>query len=234
MSARLFYLLSSLPPLPGFGEALPVRLDDVLAALRAEEDPTLGVLADCFAVEPALRAMAKSRLVGHLDEPPAELVALLPELLREQVAVWPSREDEVAWHESVCFAWFAFMHRTGCSVGSRLLQCWSSWEMALAVHLANARDAAESFPDKARPLPADAPDFDFAALVAEWSNAADPMIGEHKLDEARFAYLAAESTRYSFELDELVSYLLKLRLLSRYAGLDRGAALKILEEVTAL
>ena len=60
------------------------------------------------------------------------------------------------------------------------------------------------------------------------------MTGEHKLDEARCAFLASESTRYSFEIDELVFYLLKLRLLSRYAALDRATALKTLEEVTVL
>ncbi|HEY9072457.1 MAG TPA: hypothetical protein VIV61_19500 [Candidatus Ozemobacteraceae bacterium] len=234
MSSRLFYLLSSLPPLPGFGEPLPCSLENVLTAMRTEEDPTLDLLADCFAVEPALRAMQKSRLVGHAAEPPVELMELLPSAVRERVALWPSVEDEVAWHEDVCFAWFRHMHQTGLRVCSRLLQRWSAWEMTLAVHLANARDTAESAPDRARPLPPDAPAYDYAALITEWSNAADPMTGEHKLDEARFAFLAAESTRYSFELDELVFYLLKLRLLSRYAALDRGAALKILEEVTAL
>lgn len=234
MSARLYYLLSALPPLPGFGEPLPCRLDDVLAAMRAEEDPTLDTLADCFSVEPALRAMQKSRLVGHLPEPPADLMELLPDCIRERVALWPSREEEVAWHESVCFAWFEFMHRTGHAVGSTLLQRWSAWEMTLAVYLANARDTAESAPAKERPVSPEAPAFDYDGLVAEWHNAADPMIGEHKLDEARFAFLASESTRYSFEIDELVFYLLKLRLLSRYATLDRATALKILEEVTVL
>lgn len=194
----------------------------------------LDILAECFTVEPVLRRMQKSRLVAHLPEPPAELMDLLPDCIRERVAVWPSREEEVAWHENVCFAWFEFMHRTGHTAGSRLLQRWSAWEMTLAVYLANARDTAESAPVKERPVSSEAPAFDYAALVAEWHNAADPMIGEHKLDEARFAFLASESTRYSFEIDELVLYLLKLRLLSRYAALDRGAALKILEEVTVL
>jgi len=206
----------------------------VLAAVRAEEDPTLAVLADCFAVEPALRAMMKSRLVGHVSEPPIELMALLPDSLKDEISIWPAGDDEVAWHESVCFAWFRYMHLTGHRVNSRLLQRWSAWEMTLAIHLADIRDTSETAPEKVRQLPPDAPLYDYAALVAEWKNTADPMAGEHWLDEARFAFLAEESTRYSFELDELVSYLLKLRLLSRYAGLDRGAALKILEEVTAL
>ena len=190
MSARLYYLLSALPPLPGFGEPLPCRLEDVLAAMRAEEDRTLDTLADCFSVEPALRAMQKSRLVGHLPEPPADLMALLPDCIRERVALWPPREEEVAWHESVCFAWFEFMHRTGHAVGSTLLQRWSAWEMTLAVYLANGRDTAESAPAKERPVSPEAPAFAYDGLVSELHNAADPIIGEHKLDEPHFAFLA--------------------------------------------
>lgn len=173
-------------------------------------------------------------MVKNAATPPAEQMELLPDSIRETASAWPADGAEVVWHETVWRSWLKHMHDVGLSIGSRLLQHWSAWEMALEIHLADIRENGEFSSGKTRKLPADTPSYDYTALAVEWHNTADPMVGEHKLDEARFDFLAAESTRYSFELDELVSYLLKLRLLSRYARLDRGAALKILEEVTAL
>ena len=73
---------------------------------------------------------------------------------------------------------------------------------------------------------------DHRALIEAWKTAANPMIGERLLDEARWRFIEEEIKAYSFECDEFTAYVLKLRLLTRYASFDRAGGLKILEEVT--
>jgi hypothetical protein len=60
------------------------------------------------------------------------------------------------------------------------------------------------------------------------------MEAELALDRARLAVLEEWSPRYSFALDELVAYLLQLRLLERHQRLDGRRGRALLKEVAAL
>jgi hypothetical protein len=82
------------------------------------------------------------------------------------------------------------------------------------------------------------------AALAAWSAARSrggdaerlgaAMEAEVSLDVARLAFLTRESPRYSFTMDELVAYLLQLRLLERHQHLDPQRGRALLREVAAL
>ena len=87
-------------------------------------------------------------------------------------------------------------------------------------------------------------DPELEAALAAWSAArsrgADverlgaAMEAEVSLDAARLAFLTRESPRYSFAMDELVAYLLHLRLLERHQRLDPQRGRTLLKAVGAL
>ena len=160
---------------------------------------------------------------------------------------------EEAWFTELWMAYLVFLKRIGGKIGSALLSRWADFEISLRRQLADARleaaatsveseDAASSgtaVGAVSPPVsdPADLPgtgDMDHGNLIAGWRDAADPMAGERLLDEARMQFIEAGAEQYSFGIDELVAYFLKLGLLSRYVRLNREEGLKILEEVTAL
>ncbi len=59
-------------------------------------------------------------------------------------------------------------------------------------------------------------------------------MAEKILDQSRIEFLRSQSLGYSFSVEELVAYMLELRIHNRYARLSLDEGRKILEEVTAL
>jgi hypothetical protein len=60
------------------------------------------------------------------------------------------------------------------------------------------------------------------------------MEAEELLERARLDFLERENPRYSFSVDELVAYLLKLRLLERHRRMDPEKGRALLRGVAAL
>ena len=60
------------------------------------------------------------------------------------------------------------------------------------------------------------------------------MDAEMVLDQARIDFLKNKFSPYSFEIDELIAYMIELRIHNRYARLSLEEGHKILEEVTSL
>jgi len=240
---RLFYLLTLLPPLPALGEQPAVTLPEALGLLRQQGGRDFELLADTLGAENELRdALAEwVRNTPVTRSAPAALPPFLTALFDEE-RIADFAED--AWVDAVWQAWFGEVAHAGRSIGSRLLPRWVAWETALRSRLARRRagGGAEDEPRVTLDEPGDPPDLD--AVVAAWHAAREqgaaegplPVAVEAELllERARLDFLDAEDPRYSFSLDELVAYLLKLRLLDRRARLEPEAGRSLLRRAVAL
>jgi len=243
VDTRLTYLLTLLPPLPPIGEPPPITLAEALSLLRQQGGADLELLAALLESESLLQHSLDEWIVN----PPGSRVVprALPQPLRalfddELVAGM----TEEAWVGSVRQAYLDLLCDAGHRLGSDLLSRWSEWEGSLRLNL--ARHRARLRGDRDNPEPGSPSDDDpgLEAALAAWSAARSrggdaerlgtAMEAEVSLDVARLAFLTRESPRYSFAMDELVAFLLQLRLLERHQRLDRQRGRTLLKAVGAL
>lgn len=245
METRLYYLLSFLPVLPPLGETPPITIEEILGIIKEDPIEEASAVADIFEFEAGLLQAVRDKFLadswnGGLDSPFATLSQPVVDAFLKD----PREMGEEAWFTELWMAHLVFLKGAGAKIGSALLVRWADFEISLRGQLVAARleatasvepeDAASSgTASDAADLPGTG-DMDHGDLIAGWRDAADPMAGERLLDEARMQFIEAEAKYYSFGIDELVAYFLKLGLLSRYVRLNREEGLKILEEVTAL
>ena len=243
MDTRLIYLLTLLPPLPPLGETPPLTLADTLVLLRQQGGADLELLAELLDAEPLLR----SSLDEWVVHPPGSRVVpgALPQPLRALFAdELVAGMTEEAWVGAVRQAYLELLSEAGRRLGSNLLSRWSGWEGDLSLNLARRR--ARLLGDRGDAEQGPAPEIDpgLEAALSAWSATRSrstdaerlgvALEAEVSLDRARLAFLAGESPRYSFALDELVAYLLQLRLLERHQRLDPKRGRALLEEVATL
>lgn len=243
METRTTYLLTLLPQLPALGETPPLALADALRLLRQQGGADLELLADLLEAEPLLREALEEWVVNPSGSRtvPGDLPSPVRELFDEDLVRGLAEE---AWVDAVWQAWFDLLSETGRRHGYGLLSRWAAWEASLRRQLARRR--AQVRGDRDEPGEVPPPDVDpvMEAALAAWSAAQlrdaaagrldAAMEAEVSLDRARLAYLEGEAPRYTFALDELVSYLLRLRLLERHRLLDRSRGRTLLKEVSAL
>jgi hypothetical protein len=240
---RRYYLLTLLPPLPALGEPRPITLSEALGRLRQQGGRDLEKLADALEAEAGLRDALDEWVRNQPGSRafPRTLPAPLASLFAED-RIAASGED--AWVGAVWQAWFDLLARLGRSIGSGLLVRWVAWEGALRLHLARYRGHR----GEGRPVfelageQGDA--FGLAAVLAAWATVREngragkgltaAMEAEELLERARLDFLERENPRYSFSVDELVAYLLKLRLLARHLRLDPEKGRALLSGVAAL
>lgn len=243
MDARLIYLLTLLPPLPPLGEMPPLTIAEALSLLRQQGGADLELLAGLLEAEPLLREALDEWIVN----PPGSraVPGALPPPLRalfDEGRVAGMTEE--AWVGSVRQAYLEVLSEAGRRLGSALLPRWSDWEGSLRLNLARRR--ARLGDDRDEPAQGPPPEIDpeletaLAAWSATRSRGGDAerlgaaMEAEISLDAARLAFLKRESPRYTFALDELVAYLLHLRLLERHRRLDPQRGRTLLKTVGAL
>lgn len=240
---RYYYLLTLLPPLPPLGAALPVTMAEALGRLRLQGERDLERLADALESEAVLRDALEEWVLNPQGSRTVP-AALHPSLaaLFEEGRVAGVGED--AWVDAVWQAWFDLLADVGRGVGAGLLPRWAAWETALRLRLARSRGLSRGDGPAAEPPEGreDVPGLD--AVLAAWDAARSrgrggpglhaAMEAEELLEQARLEFLDREAPRYSFAMDELAAYLLKLRLLERRQGRDPGKGLSLLREATAL
>jgi hypothetical protein len=202
---------------------------ELLAGLLEAESPLQHALEEWIVNPPG------SRVVPGALPPP--LRALFDE---ERIAGM----SEEAWVGSVRQAYLELLSEAGHRLGSNLLSRWSSWERSLRLELARSRARLRGDRDEPGQGPPPQVDPGLAAALAAWSATRSrggdaerlgaAMEAEVSLDRARLDFLTRESPRYSFALDELVAYLLHLRLLERHRRLDPQRGRALLKEVAAL
>ena len=237
MSSRLYYLMSLLPVLPALGNAPPITQEELFRIIAEERSEAARTLAEAFHFAELLMESAQNRLLGF---PAADTLGAYslepgaPPILVELFLLDPQEVGEDFWLTELWREYFSFLENIGQSIGSSLLVRWTQWESSLREQLMEVRRQSAGTAAGGEPTPDTAAAWDHGALIAEWRKAHDPMAGERLLDEARIHFIEAESAHYSFGIDELVAYFLKLGLLLRHAGLNREAGIEILEEVTAL
>lgn len=237
MSDNLFYLLTLLPSLPNLGE--PLAHEDALAKIREESDARMLLLADLLDCENEIKKCAAQYYVQGSKDYLPNLSERLPESFQNLFATY-HHCDEAEWLTAVYAAWFELLLELGGATGSELLKNWAKWEYSLRTRLRIERLRS------AGQLPADLdsiiPEFmkelsdlpDHHQLIETARAMSEPMKAEKFLDQARIDYLRRAVVQFSFSVDELVAYMLELRIHQRYASLSPEKGRKLLEEVTRL
>jgi hypothetical protein len=213
--------------------------DDVLAAIHEEKDERLVFLADLLAAENEIERCGLHYFVMNARDFQPHLSESLPEAFVEAFMSF-SASKEHDWLDNVYAAWFELLIATGRRTGSGLLQQWAEWEYSLRtwLRLDRLKNAGRGSSDSETLLPAFMKDFseqpDNAHLVEAYRSFSEPLKAEKFLDQARIDYLRKSAMQFSFSLDELIAYLLELRIHNRYLRLNPDKGRKILEEVTTL
>ena len=119
-----------------------------------------------------------------------------------------------------------------------MLAEWAKWEYSLRINLMIDRfkragiefDEYEIVPDFLRFDSQYNTDY----IVEAYRKCSEPMNAEKTIDQFRLDYLRNSAISYSFSADELIAYMLELRIYARYSRLDLEKGRKILQEVTAI
>jgi len=226
MSARYYFLLTSLPALPEMGEPAPLSLAELRAA--AVDEPSAIGLVDAVLLASDLMAR-EAALAGKREEfTPAVLTRgqiAGEEPLPPELQVQPERKPRIA-ADTTWEAYFRYVLRQGRACGCRFLTAWVGFEAALRNAIVTHRaktlglDAVEYFvaPDLADP------EANVEDLVAAWSAAGDPLAALRALDEGRWRWVTENEQYFSFAIDELAGYARKLVLITRWDLLSERRA----------
>jgi len=215
---------------------------EALARLRMQGERDLERLADALESEAGLRDALEEWVLN--PEGSRAVPAALPPSLAALFEEGRVGGTGVAWIDAVWQAWFDLQADVGREVGSRLLPRWAAWETALRLRLARSRGLSPSDGPAAQPPEGREDGFGLDAVLAAWDAARArgrggqglpaAMEAEELLEQARLEFLDREAPRYSFAVDELAAYLLKLRLLERRQGQDPEKGRALLREAAAL
>jgi len=242
VDTRLTYLLTLFPKLPSLGETPPLTMANALVLLRQQGGTDLELLAELLEAESLLREALDEWIVNPTGSRvvPSSLPPPLRALFNEGRMLDLTEET---WVGSVRQAYLDLLSESAHRVGGTLLARWSRWEGSMRLNLARHRARLRGDRDEHAEGPPAVDPWLEAALTA-WSATRSrggeaerlgaAMEAEIALDAARLSFLERESPRYSFAMDELVAYLLHLRLLERHQQLDQQRGRTLLKEVGAL
>jgi len=219
--------MSFLPALPALGEKPPISLLEMTRLVAEGDGHTAKSVVEALSLESWLAEQSLKLCLADAANPvqiEAPVGLTIPEKISRCLNADLGHEGEAVWLTELWRAYYDHLEQLGKRTGSRLLVRWATWERALREQLARVRVTT--------PVETEPSDVDHRALLENWKTASDPMIAERVLDEGRWRFIEEEIKAYSFECDEFTAYMLKLRLLTRYASFDRAGGLKILEEVT--
>ena len=234
--ASLEYLMTVLPSLPAeLGEK--ASIEEAYRIIRDEDNSKLNYLVDLLSVEEEIAKCGLQYFVQENKTYEAELSVELPENF---INIFNSYKDksEAEWMTSVYEAWFDLVVSTGESTGAKFIREWAKWESSLRINLMFdrlKRAGVEFEPDSLTPdFMKFGFEYDTTPIIDEYRKISEPMKAEKALDQARLDFIRNSAISYSFSADELVAYILELRIYARYARLSPELGRKILQEVTAL
>lgn len=246
MSVALNYLLTFFPPLPELGGVPSVTIAEVCARLIGEDDRVLRRLAGVFTTWSELETAAAAWVTGEkLSLSPTcqeTVTAEIPEcgqLLESD----PQSANEAVWLTRFHDVLSVWLEKSASRVGSRLLADWLRFERQLRAELALRRRQwweeqqpgfTAEFPEiSVSPTDNDQIAAEAAKTATRWQNVTDPMAAELLLDQTHWNFICARYGHYSFSIEEMVGYLLKLRLVQRHQVFSRERGISMLQEVTA-
>ncbi len=225
MSGQNYYLLTALPGLGELGSDPPLTPRAMLEML--EPSPRAQQLASVIFLSDDL-LLRQAVMSGEIPAAQVEPVVLSGEQVRDEASlpVFLSGEAETEGqgesggaHLGVDRVWaLYFEHAARLARGSEMLSDWVRYEVGLRNALAGARAKALGL-DAARYLVAPQlglGEEEYAAVLGEWSAAANPLAGLQVLDAARWNFIAEHSRHFTFSDDELVAYASWLVILHRW------------------
>lgn len=234
--ANFEFLLTLLPALPAnLGDK--VSIEEAYRLLKLENDAKIDYLADILSVEDIIKDFCLQYYVLGNKSFEFDLPNSLPDSFKNVLLSYNDKTESV-WTTEVYASWFELMVDTGKRVGSSILKEWAKWEYSLRINFMIDRfkkagieyDEYELIPEFIR---YDS-NYDTSSLVDAYNKSSEPMKAERTLDASRLDFIRSLATSYSFSADELVAYMLELRIYERYARLDPEKGRKILQEVTVL
>ena len=229
---RYYYLISSLPALPGLGEKVllgPAELREQVAGEAA-----LAPLIDLVLLEDDL-FLRQSVLAGEQGE--AVPAVLSPEQVSgEQPLPFFLQADEPGegplGEDPVWEAYFRHVDQQGRRMGSAFLQAWAAFEVGLRNRLVQVRA-------KALHLSADAylvaPELGrrqegAEEVIERWQGAENPLAAQRALDQGRMGWLLQRGGWFTFSADEAVAYARGLALAVRWERLAAAERRRSAEE----
>lgn len=216
------YFMTSLPSLPGLGDAPPVSLADFVA--RTEDLPEVRCVVDAVLLEHDLM-LRQAALSGEIEQAePVVLTSLqargeedLPPFLRTDEEIQRTVGDDVTWE-----LYFRHVADVAGATGCEFLSAWAGFETALRNALVFARAKALELTAEEYVVAAELadPHAEVESIVAAWSAAGDPLAAQKALDAGRWDWLNENRRWFSFRIDEAAAYARGLVLLHRWRRLN--------------
>jgi hypothetical protein len=230
MSGQNYYLLTALPGLGELGADPPLTPRAMLEMLAPS--PSAQQLASVIFLSDDL-LLRQAVMSGEIPADQAEPVVLSAEQVRDEAPLPAFLANEAgpdgeggqgesaggAAQLGVDRVWaLYFEHAARGARGGEMLAEWVRYEVGLRNALAAARAKALGL-DAARYLVAEQlgrGEEEYAAVLGEWSAAANPLAGLKVLDAARWNWIAEHSRHFTFSDDELAAYAARLVILHRW------------------
>jgi hypothetical protein len=230
MSGQNYYLLTALPGLGELG-ADPSLTPRAMLEMLAPSPGAQQLAAVIFLSDDLL--LRQAVMSGEIPADQAEPVVLSAEQVRDEAPLPAFLANEAgpdgeggqgesaggAAQLGVDRVWaLYFEHAARGARGGEMLAEWVRYEVGLRNALAAARAKALGL-DAARYLVAPqlgCGEEEYAAVLGEWSAAANPLAGLKVLDAARWNWIAEHSRHFTFSDDELAAYAARLVILHRW------------------
>lgn len=230
-AGRHFYLLCALPGLGDFESPPPIHKQELLALVTESAGPVAVVRALLLSDDLLQREAA---LAGEREPDPAELTvfstqqamgeAPLPDFLEPGQHDAGESSSPSIMVDPIWDNFFHYVSEVARRSRTRFLRAWVGFEVGLRNALVRARaEALELDPVPymvarglaARELP-------WEGILAEWSAASNPLEALEALDRARWAWVSAHDSWYSFRDDEVGAYTVKVMILHRWRRIRSG------------
>lgn len=223
MVGHYYFILTSLPALPDFGEASPMGLREFRRL--ACEDASAAPLVDAVLMEQDL-LLREAVLAGQIERAGGVVLANeqvagdepLPDFLTPPADRQYRVAADAAWE-----AYYRYVCRSAAEHHSPFLREWAVFEVTLRNALAEER-AGKLGLDVHNYLVADdlSGNVDSVAdTVSEWAEAPDPLSAMKLLDRRRRQWLEEHSRYFSFAVDELLAYARGLVLVNRWQAIGQ-------------
>lgn len=226
MKGEVLYIMTSLPA-PGSLESPPPLSLQGLRERTAESSST--ELVDAVLMSDDL-LQREAFLAGEIEE--IEPAVLTPGQVRDQeplpeFLVAETAEDGATHRlpsDRILETYFRQVSELGHRRRCPLLREWVSYEVGLRNALVRARAKALGLDASGYVVAEDLATGEemYEGVIGEWSSAPDPLAGLRVLDRARWAWLKRHERWYSFDVDELVAYAVRLMLVCRWERIRKA------------
>jgi hypothetical protein len=225
-----YFYLSALPFPGDLGAAPPLSFGELMQLLDDQPDlrnlvASIVLLDDLTQREGYLAGELKQVEPAVLTVEQARNESPLPDYLEPSAdSVERAIGADLLWE-----SYFRHVARIAHQRGNEFLRAWVGFEVALRNALASARAAVLGLDETDYLVAPDLAESDenLAGVVAAWSSAATPLVGQLQLIRARWAWLVRHDGWFTFRDDELAAYAVRLLLLHqwrRVAGDEESAA----------